>query len=96
MYVTCHLIYLQCFQFDLRNKETRNIDLQNNVKSQQEEATKTKEELTKALAAMEKLIESFNKDCAEWEIEKSDLIKSAKDAKAALKPVVEELAGLKR
>ena len=96
MYVTCHLIYLQCFQFDLRNKETRNIDLQNNVKSQQEEATKTKEELTKSLAAMEKLKESFNKDRAEWEIEKSGLIKSAEDAKAALKPVVEELAGLKR
>ena len=96
MYVSCHLIYLQCLQSDLRNKETRNIDLQNNVKSQQEEATKTKEELTKALAAMEKLKESFNKDHAEWEIEKSGLIKSAEDAKAALKPVVEELAGLKR
>ena len=52
MYVSCHLIYLHCFQSDLRNKEARNIDLQNNVKSQQEEATKTKEELTKALAAM--------------------------------------------
>ena len=96
MYVSCHLIYLQCLQSDLRNKEARNIDLQNNVKSQQEEATKTKEELTKALAAMEKLKESFNKDRAEWEIEKSGLIKSAEDAKAALKPVVEELAGLKR
>ena len=79
-----------------RKNSLRSIDLQNNVKSQQEEATKTKEELTKSLAAMEKLKESFNKDRVEWEIEKSGLIKSAEDAKASLKPVVEELAGLKR
>ena len=66
------------------------------MKSQLEEATKANEELTKALATTEKLKESFNKDHAEWEIEKSGLIKSAEDAKAALKPVVEELASLKR
>ena len=42
MYVSCPLIYLQCLQSDLRNKETRIIDLQNNVKSQQEEAAKAK------------------------------------------------------
>ena len=96
MYISCHLVYLQCLQPDLRNKEARNIDLQNNVKSQQEETIRTKEELTTALVAMENLKESFNKDHVEWEIEKSGLIKSAEDAKAALKPVVEELAGLKR
>ena len=45
---------------------------------------------------MEKLKETFNKERADWETEKSSLIKKAEDAEAALKPVVEELAGLKR
>ena len=36
--------------------------MQENVKSQQEEAVKAKEELTKALTAIEKLKESFNKE----------------------------------
>ena len=70
--------------------------MQENVKSQQAEAAKAKEELTKALAAMEKLKESFNKDRADWETEKSGLTKRAEDAEAALKPVVDELTGLKR
>ena len=83
-------------QDELRNRDARNSDLQENVKSQQEEAAKAKEELTKALAAMEKLKESFNKDRADWEIEKSGLTKRAKDDEAALKPIVDELAGLKR
>ena len=44
---------------------------------------------------MEKLKESFNKDRADWETEKSGLTRRAVDAEAALKPVVDELAGLK-
>ena len=44
---------------------------------------------------MEKLKESFNQDCVEWETEKAGLTKRAIDAEEALKPVVEELAGLK-
>ena len=66
------------------------------MKSQQGEAVKAKEELTKAMTAIEKLKESFNKDRANWETEKSGLTKRAEDAEAALKPVVDELAGLKR
>ena len=66
------------------------------MKSQQAEAAKAKEELTKALAATEKLKESFNKDRADWETEKTGLTKRVEDAEAALKPVVDELAGLKR
>ena len=66
------------------------------MKSQQAEAEKTKEEQTQALAEMEKFKESFKKDRADWETEKSGLTKRAVDAEAALKPVVEELAGLKR
>ena len=83
-------------QAELRSKDARNSDLQENVKSQQAEAAKAKEELTQALAVMEKLKESFNKDRANWETEKSGLTKRAEDAEAALKPVVDELAGLKR
>ena len=45
---------------------------------------------------MEKLKETFNKERADWEREKAGLTKKAEDAEAALKLVVEELAGLKR
>ena len=45
---------------------------------------------------MEKLKETFNKERADWETEKAGLTKKAEDAEAALKPVVEELTGLKR
>ena len=66
------------------------------MKSQQAEAAKAKEELKQALAGMEKLKESFNRDRAEWETEEASLTKRDVAAKEALKPVVEELAGLKR
>ena len=66
------------------------------MKSQQAEVVKAREELTKALTAMEKLKESFNKERADWETEKAGLTKRAEDAEAALKPVVDELTGLKR
>ena len=45
---------------------------------------------------MEKLKEGFNKERAVWEAEKSALIKRAENAEAALKPVVDELTGVKR
>ena len=45
---------------------------------------------------MEKLKETFNKERADWETEKAGLTKKAEDVEAALKPVVEELTGLKR
>ena len=83
-------------QAELSNRDAWTADLQENVKSQQAEAVKAKEELTKALTAMEKLKESFNKERADWETEKAGLTKRAEDAEAALKPVVDELTGLKR
>ena len=70
--------------------------MQENIKSQQAETSKAKDELTSALAAMEKLKESFNKERADWATEKSALQKRAEDAEAALKPVVDELTGVKR
>ena len=63
---------------------------------QQAETSKAKEELTCALGAMEKQKEGFNKERAVWETEKSALIKRAEKAEAALKPVVDELTGVKR
>ena len=45
---------------------------------------------------MEKLKESFNKEQTDWETEKSTLRKRAEDTEAALKPVVDELTGVKR
>ena len=45
---------------------------------------------------MEKLKESFNKERADWNTEKYALRKRAEDAEAALKPVVDELTGVKR
>ena len=83
-------------QAELSNRDARTADLQENVKSQQAEAVKAKEELTKALTAMEKLKESFNKEHVVCETEKAGLTKRAEDAEAALKPVVDELTGLKR
>ena len=47
-------------QADLTNKDSQITDLQENIKSQQAETSKAKDELTSALAAMEKLKESFN------------------------------------
>ena len=81
------LRYLRCY---------RTADLQENVKSQQAEAVKAKEELTNALAAMEKLKETFNKERVDRDTEKAGLTKRAEDPKAALKPVEDELTGLKR
>jgi hypothetical protein len=45
---------------------------------------------------MEKLKEGFNKERADWETEKSALVKRAEKAEAALKPVVDELTSVKR
>ena len=52
-------------QAELSNRDARTTNLKENVKSQQAEAVKAKEELTKALTAMEKLKESFNKERAD-------------------------------
>ena len=45
---------------------------------------------------MEKLKESFAKERADWNTEKSALRKRTEDAEAVLKPVVDELTGVKR
>ena len=82
-------------QTDKNIKESQIADLQENIKSQQAETSKAKEELKGALTAMEQLKDGFKNERASWETEKAALLKRAEDAKEALKPVVEELTGLK-
>ena len=80
----------------MSKKESQTAYLKENIKSQQAETSKAKEELTSALVAMEKLKENFQKERADWDIEKTTLQKRAEDAEAALNPVIEELPGLKQ
>ena len=82
-------------QTDINTKESQLVDLQENIKSQQEETSKAKEELKGALTAMEQLKDGFKTERTNWETEKAALLKWAEDAEAALKPVEEELTGLK-
>ena len=76
-------------------KESQIADLQENIKSQQEETSKAKEELKGVLTTMEQLKDGFKNERTNWETEKAALLKRAEDAEAALKPVAEELTGLK-
>nr|XP_040255023.1 uncharacterized protein LOC120973458 [Aegilops tauschii subsp. strangulata] len=91
-----HEILAEHMEAELSKKESQIADLQENIKSQQAETSKAKDELTSALAAMEKLKESFKNERAGWDTEKTTLLKKAEDAEAALNPVTEELTGLKR
>ena len=83
-------------QAELSKKESQITDLQENIKSQQAETSKAKDELTSALVAMEKLKESFKSERAGWDTEKTTLLKRAEDTEVALNPVAEELTGLKQ
>ena len=90
-------IFIICLlQADLSNKDSQIADLQENIKSQQAETSKARDELKGALTAMEQLKDGFKRERADWETEKDALLKQAEDAEAALKPVAEELTGLKR
>ena len=85
-----------CMQAELKTKENQVADLQENLKSQQAETSKAKEELASALSAMEQLKENFKKKRVDWATKKSALTKRAEDAEDALKPVVDELTSVKR
>ena len=45
---------------------------------------------------MERLKEEFKTERANWDTKKGTLLKRAENAESALKPVAEELSGLKR
>ena len=47
------------------------------------------------MTAMEQLKDGFKNERTNWETEKAALLKRAEDAEVALKPVAEELTGLK-
>lgn len=79
----------------MKTKESQTADLQEILKVQQEETSKAKEKLKGALASMEQLKEGFKTERTNWETKKAVLLKRAEDAEAALKPVEEELTGLK-
>ena len=92
-YLNCMTAYMQA---ELNKRENQITDLQENLKCQQAETSKAKEELTSALSTMEQLKEGFKKKRADWATEKSALTKRAEDAEAALKPGVDELTSIKR
>ena len=83
-------------QSEINQQVSQIADLQENLKSQQAEATKAKDELKTALTTMEQLKQWFKSEQAKWDTEKAGLLKRAEDADSALKPVTEELTGLKR
>ena len=56
---TSHWWYVIPLQAELSKKDFQTADLQENIKSEQAEASKAKEELSTALTAMEKLKENF-------------------------------------
>ena len=92
-----HYQLINCLlQADLNKKESQIADLQENIKSQQVETSKSKEELTGALTAMEQLKDGFKGERAAWEAERATLLKRAEDAETPLNPVREELTGLKQ
>ena len=88
-------IIIWLLQADMNNKDSQIADLQENIKSQQAKTSKAKDELTGALTSMEQLKGDFKNERAVWENEKAALLKRAEDAESALKPVAEELSGLK-
>ena len=82
-------------QAELTEKDSQVNDLKANIKTQQSETSKAKSELKTALENIEQLKKSFSTDKTGWETEKVAMLKRAEDAEAALKPVTDELSGLK-
>ena len=83
-------------QSEINQQVSQIADLQENLKSQQAETTKAKDELKTALTTMEQLKKWFKSERTNWDTKKAGLLKRAEDAESALKPVAEELSGLKR
>ena len=83
-------------QAELNEKENQVKDLSANIQTQQCETSKAKSELKTALENIEQLKQSSGTDRTGWETEKAALLKRAEDAEGALKPVTDELSGLKQ
>ena len=82
-------------QAELNEKEFQVKYLGANIQTQQSETSKAKSELKTALENIEQLKQSFSTDRTGWENEKAALLKREEDAEVALKPVTDELSGLK-
>ena len=76
-------------------KESQVTNLRKNIQTQQSETSKDKLELKTVLEDIEKLKRDFNAERTGGETKKAALLKRAEDAEAALKPVTDELSGLK-
>ena len=83
-------------QNEINQQISQIADLRANLKTQQAETTKARDELKTALTTMEQLKEWFKAEHANWDIEKAGLVKRGETAEVALEPVKEELSGLKR
>ena len=83
-------------QAELSEKDSQLNDMKADIKTQQSETAKAKSELKTALENIEQLKQNFNIEKDGWETEKAALLKRAEDAEAALKPVTDELSGLKQ
>lgn len=60
-----HQLIVCLLQADLTNKDSQIVDLQENIKSQQAETSKAKDELKGALTAMEQLKDGFKGERAD-------------------------------
>ena len=76
-------------------KESQVVDLRQNIQTQESETSRAKSKLKTALENIEKLKHDCSAERTGWGIEKAALLKTAEDAEAALKPVTDELSGLK-
>ena len=83
-------------QAELSEKDSQLNDLKANIKTQQSETSKAQSELRTSLENIEKLKQNFNTDKDGWETEKAALLKRAEEAEAVLKPVTNELSGLRQ
>jgi chromosome segregation ATPase len=76
--------------------ESNITDLKKSLETQQSERAKAELSLKSPLENIEKIKANFDVERATWETEKATLLKREEDAEAQLKPVTEELSGLKQ
>jgi hypothetical protein len=75
--------------------ESNMASLKKNLEIEQDECAKAESNLKSSLEDIGKIKANFDVERAAWETEKATLLKRAEDAENQLKPVTEELSGLK-
>ena len=71
-------------QSEINQQVSQIADLQENLKTQQAETTKARDELKTALTTMEQLKEWFKSEQANWDAEKAGLLKWSENTESAL------------